>query len=294
MGGLAERGGLAKRVLCLSGFALISTSLALAPSALAKKGAKPDLAILSVQQKGYTFPGQSLEVTVNGVNRGSRATKAAITLGVSEGDLPELPNVLATEKYPPGRWEQGLSIRRPLGRWELRVCVKSKRGKSCRNAHFSVIPTSWRGTATAIGQETTGGATLNLTAEPTAFFYFDKKTPSGFRYTGDGKVKETISGGFAPCSADGKGTYSITPKSNLLLSEDLKVYDAVGLAPVVQTYPATQTCFGVTSPPLESPFHNWLETGPRNKQPDAKTLAGTYSRTTGTLPLRWTWYFRAQ
>ncbi len=214
---------------------------ALAPSALANKGAKKDLAVVSVKHKGYALAGEDLKVEMKVANRGRKAAGGEVTVTVDDASLPNLPG----QDVPGGDIGKiaagkaaGFEVpihAGALGRYSIEVCARSKgdkkKGNNCRKGKdFSVIPSAWKGTASATGTETLGGATVNVSTQPTAYFYFDKLTPSGFRYTGEGTVKETISGG-SLCTSKGSGTFGITSESTLLLSEDMEVYAAGGVSP---------------------------------------------------------------
>ena len=284
---------------------MVGASLLLAPSALANKGPKADLAIVSVKHQGYSFPDQPFRVKVRTENRGKKKIGGQYAVTVDDPALPSLPGSgqrFPLEKIKPDHVSKDVfevSVL-PLGRYEIKVCVKSKadkkEGNDCRKGKdFSVIPKQWRGAASATGTDALGGTRVDsATRCCQTNFHFDSLTPAGFRYYPAGTVEESISGGNPPCTADGYGTFDITEESDLLLSEDLEVYAALGVPPAGSVLQGTQTCFGVTSPLLGSVFHNWLQTGPRDTTPGATRLEGTYSETLGSLSLTWKWDLTAQ
>ena len=302
----------ARLVLLAGVLVLIATTALLAPSgAVAKvtKVKRPDVRIIQVANDGYYVTGGApLQVRVDVINRGQAATtltyKATVTPLV--GDAPGLkPVKVISVKVDPlkpgeGRAEAFPISDLPIGRYALKVEAMTvgevKKGDNVHEGDaFSVIPKIWRGTAGLAEEQAATGVKITADAVPNVTFTFKEKTGRGFVYTAAGTVTQTVSGGY-PEALSGSGTYDITPdQSTLILKEDMLSYEALGFPPeAAGGFYVTATFLDfITTTTSYVTFGTWLETGPKDKLPEATTLAGTYSRNEAAGTPTWTWNLSA-
>ncbi|MEI6501782.1 MAG: hypothetical protein WCP21_12245 [Armatimonadota bacterium] len=291
----------ARLVLLAGVLLLIATTALLAPSgAVAKvtKVKRPDVRIKVQTDPYYVIGGgrsNEVRVRVYIANRGRASTpvtyKIAVMLAEANGDLPVLDPVFAksyaAEAIKPGEHRvDDFSIPNlPIGRYTLRAEavtkgeVKTDDNVAYQKA-FCVIPAIWRGTAslwgTMINNPGTSGVTVRSDAVPDVTFIFTGKTGLGFVYTAAGsQIKQSVSGG-NPIDFSGNGTFTVPDQSTpaMILSEDMLVYDLLGLAPM-GTYKVVTTAHGHYFATIDFSFVDWLRTGPKDKKAQDTRLAGT-------------------
>jgi hypothetical protein len=318
----------ARLVLLAGVLLLVAAALLLAPSGAAATTASkgPDVAVLSVRNDGYYLAkSSSLLVEVKIANLGQKATPVKYRVSVFElaGGLPGLKPIqtktTVSKAIGPGqRRTDVLKVGGlPLGRATLKVAAiavgDAKPANNLRNGEdFSVIPASWQGTAKYIGTNPWMGWTITGVGEIT-FSFYQTRSLSGkvdFEYRPTGHVSESVSGGGALASEEGAGSYTFgkwdltaSSSNQLVLSEDLLVYSAIGSNPYTDGRAAYTTHYTNNSDgsthPNDRIFKPYLDTGRGtwDKKPSATVLSGATSGNDGSgegMDLTWTWSLKAQ
>jgi len=298
----------ARLVLLAGVLVLIATTALLAPSgAVAQVKKTPDVRI-GVSTYPYYVIGvgrsDNVWVFMRVANRGRAATPLTYKFTVTRlvGNLPTpeplvIGSVVDQAIKPGDKRVDSVEIKNlPIGRYKVRVEAVTvgevKKGDNVNSSDaFSVIPNIWRGTASLQGTTPTG-STFKSDTVPSVTFTFKDKESTGFVYTAAGQVTQTISGG-APTVFAGTGTFDIIPdQSTLILSEDMLVYDILGLPPQGATFKVVATASGYYFATVDMPFVDWLHTGPKDKLPGDTTLAGSYPTNAGVTG-DFTWSFSA-